>query len=226
MNTKIKSAIALAIGLYFFSACNNGTETDKDNKDTAAISTMNSDTMDKKMSMDDTSKMDNGLMSAMSKMMDKMNSMQMSGDFDMDFANMLIEHHQGAIDMAQVEVSKGNDEKMKATAQKIITMQTQEQDKLRDIVKNSKPSGMKMGEGELQKSMSAMNSKMKSMQMRGNVDKDFATMMMSHHQDGISMSKMERKNGMNSKLKQLVQKGITDQQKDISEFKAWLFANK
>ncbi len=44
--------------------------------------------------------MNNGLMASMNTMMDKMNSMKMCGDFDLDFANMMIAHHQGAIDMS------------------------------------------------------------------------------------------------------------------------------
>jgi uncharacterized protein (DUF305 family) len=110
-------------------------------------------------------------------------------------------------------------------AQNIISKQTKEQEMLRNLVKSYKQSGMKHGEGELQKSMSGMSSKMKSMQMSGNIDKDFATMMASHHEDGIAMSKMEVKNGIDSKLKQMAKKGITDQ-KEISEFKLWLSSNK
>ncbi len=45
--------------------------------------------------------MDNGLMPAMNAMMGKMSSVKMSGDFDMDFANMMIEHHQGAVEMSK-----------------------------------------------------------------------------------------------------------------------------
>lgn len=67
---------------------------------------------------------------------------------------------------------------------------------------------------------------MKSMQMTGDVDKDFATMMASHHQDGIEMAKMELKNGMSDKLKKMAQKSIDDQQKDIKEFQTWLFSHK
>jgi len=148
--------------------------------------------------------------------------MQMTGDFDIDFANMMIVHHQGALDMAQVELSQGKDGKMKAKAQEILTTQKNEQQMLRDFVISYKPSGMKHGEGELQKSMIDMSHKMKSMEMSGDIDKDFATMMTAHHDEGVSMSKMELKNGMAKKLKQMAQKGINDQQKDIKEFKSWL----
>lgn len=228
MNSKVLLAVTLTTGLFFFTSCDNGSSTsnDKDSTETASSSSMSSDTMDKKMTMDDMNKSGDDLMSAMNSSMAKMSSMKMSGDFDVDFANMLIEHHQGAIDMSKIEVAKGSDEKIKAMAQNIITKQSEEQSKLKEIVSSSKPSNMKMGKGEMEKSMSAMMDKMKSMQMSGNVDKDFANMMVSHHEDGISMSEMELKNGMNSKLKQMAQKGITDQQKEISEFKAWLSSNK
>jgi uncharacterized protein (DUF305 family) len=164
----------------------------------------------------------NGLMSSMNDMMNKMHSMQMTGDFDVDFANMMVEHHQGAIDMAQVELSQGKDETMKAKAQEIITKQQKERQELKDFIQSYKPSGMRHGEGDMQKSMSKMMGNMKAMQMSGDVDKDFATMMITHHQDGIDMAKMELKNGMSDKLKQMAQKGIDDQEKDTKAFQAWL----
>lgn len=225
MNTKIK-LLTLAAGMYFFTGCDNGTTTTTDtDTDSTKMANTSTDTMDKKMNMDNM-KTDNGLMTAMNKMMDKMNSMQMSGDFDKDFAAMLIEHHQGAIDMAKIEVAQGSDEKIKSMAQNIITKQTEEQSKLREIMKNLKPSEMKMGTGELEKAMSEMKAKMAGMQMTGDTDKDFAMMMIQHHQDGISMSKKELTNGMNAELKQMAKKGISDQTKELAEFKSWMSSKK
>lgn len=50
----------------------------------------------------------------------------MSGDADRDFATMMIAHHQGAIDMAQVLLEHGKDERLKQMARKIIDDQTKE----------------------------------------------------------------------------------------------------
>ena len=61
----------------------------------------------------DMKKMNNEMMESMNGMKAKMDAMKMTGDFDLDFANMMIEHHQGAIDMSNIEVSKGADKKMK-----------------------------------------------------------------------------------------------------------------
>jgi uncharacterized protein (DUF305 family) len=170
----------------------------------------------------DNMNMSNSLMTSMNSMMDRMKAMKMTGDFDIDFANMMIEHHQAAVDMSQEEVNSGKDEKMKGMAQKIITAQKEEISQLQDFVKNYKPSGMKHGEGELQKSMSDMDTKMKSVQMSGDIDKDFAMMMKEHHAGAVAMSKKEVTNGMSAKLKQMAQKTITDQNKEIKEFEDWI----
>jgi len=49
-----------------------------------------------------------------------------SGDVDRDFMRMMIPHHQGAIDMALVQLKYGRDEKLKRLAQSIIVEQGQE----------------------------------------------------------------------------------------------------
>jgi uncharacterized protein (DUF305 family) len=52
--------------------------------------------------------------------------MPMTGDQDVDFARMMIPHHQGAIDMARVQLEKGKDPRMRELAQKIIADQERE----------------------------------------------------------------------------------------------------
>ncbi len=49
-----------------------------------------------------------------------------TGDVDRDFARMMIPHHQGAIDMALVELRYGKDQRLKRLAQEIIVAQQQE----------------------------------------------------------------------------------------------------
>lgn len=226
MNTKIKLSIVLATGMYLFTSCNNDKATTNSEKmDTTKMTDMKNDSMDKKMDMDGMN-MDNELMGSMNTMMDKMSGMKMSGDFDLDFATMMIEHHQGAIDMSNIEIAKGTDEKIKGMAQNIFTSQTEEIGMLRGIIKNFKASGMKHGEGSLQKIHSEMKAATSGMQMTGSTDKDYATMMVTHHESAVKMFKAQLANGMNDKLKQMAKKGIADQTKEIAEFKAWPAGNK
>ncbi|MDR3533163.1 MAG: DUF305 domain-containing protein [Rhodopila sp.] len=49
-----------------------------------------------------------------------------TGDPDRDFAAMMIPHHQGAIDMAEVELRFGHDQVLRRLAQAIIVEQQQE----------------------------------------------------------------------------------------------------
>ena len=58
--------------------------------------------------------------------MDSMQKMKMSGDTDKDFAMMMKVHHQGAVDMAEMELAHGKSPVMKAMAKKIIAAQKKE----------------------------------------------------------------------------------------------------
>ncbi|KAA0690612.1 DUF305 domain-containing protein [Neorhizobium sp. P12A] len=62
---------------------------------------------------------------AMTTMMDGM-AAKPTGDVDRDFVEMMIPHHQGAIDMAQAYLRYGKNEQLKRIAQEIIVDQQQE----------------------------------------------------------------------------------------------------
>ena len=62
---------------------------------------------------------------AMDRMMAGM-AIKPSGDVDRDFAEMMIPHHQGAIDMAEAELRHGKNEQLRRIAQEIIVDQQQE----------------------------------------------------------------------------------------------------
>ncbi|MCS0497664.1 DUF305 domain-containing protein [Ancylobacter sp. MQZ15Z-1] len=62
---------------------------------------------------------------AMSTMMAGM-AVAPTGDVDKDFVDMMVPHHQGAIDMAKLELRYGTNQKLKYLAQEIIVTQQQE----------------------------------------------------------------------------------------------------
>lgn len=63
---------------------------------------------------------------SMDEMHKKMKSMSLTGHQDMDFAIMMVSHHQGAIDMAQAQIDHGKDRQMIGAAKKIIAAQKKE----------------------------------------------------------------------------------------------------
>lgn len=62
---------------------------------------------------------------AMNKMMATM-AIAPTGDVDRDFAEMMIPHHQGAIDMAVAQLRYGRNEQLRRLAQEIVVTQRQE----------------------------------------------------------------------------------------------------
>jgi uncharacterized protein (DUF305 family) len=60
-----------------------------------------------------------------------------SGDIDRDFVRMMIPHHQGAIDMALLQLKYGRDVRLKRLAQSIIIEQGQEIAYMRTILDTS-----------------------------------------------------------------------------------------
>ena len=63
---------------------------------------------------------------AVDNMHKKMAAMAKTGNPDIDFAMMMVAHHQGAIDMAQAEVDGGKEPAMIKAAKKIIVAQKKE----------------------------------------------------------------------------------------------------
>lgn len=74
-----------------------------------------------------------GYMGVMDTMMENMPK-ESAGDADADFLLMMIPHHQSAIDMARVELKKGNDEGTRAMAEKVIAAQEAEIAEMRDML--------------------------------------------------------------------------------------------
>ena len=71
--------------------------------------------------------------------MDKMHktmSQPMMGMADHDFAMMMVPHHQGAIDMAKVELKYGTDPKLRKMAENIVSSQQKEIQELQAWLKS------------------------------------------------------------------------------------------
>jgi uncharacterized protein (DUF305 family) len=63
------------------------------------------------------------LNATMDKMHMAMAAIERSGNADVDFVRLMLPHHQGAIDMAKVQLLYGKDPQMRRLAQEIVTDQ-------------------------------------------------------------------------------------------------------
>ena len=71
------------------------------------------------------------------KMMENMH-MEFTGNSDVDFVQGMIPHHQGAIDMAKVQLQHGKDPELRKMAQKIISDQEKEIAEMQAWLKKNK----------------------------------------------------------------------------------------
>ena len=80
---------------------------------------------------------------------------------------------------------------------------------------------MSANQTEMMQKMEAMNKAMMGVPMTGNPDQDLVSMMMPHHQGAIDMARIYLRDGKDPEIRRMAQKIITDQEKEIAEFKAW-----
>jgi len=71
-------------------------------------------------------------------------------------------------------------------------------------------------------SMTSMDKGMDNAPMNGDVDHDFATMMMPHHQGAIDMAKAELSYGKDPVMRRLAEEIIVDQHSEIDAMNLWL----
>jgi len=208
---KLLSLALLSIGLYALTSCNN---TDK-----KIANQMDS------MKMGANDEMDKGMMKSMQGMKD----IKMTGVFDCDFATLMINHHQGAILMSEEELKNGKNPKIRELAQKIITNQNHEIEKMHTIVNNFKTVVAKDSvdvESRLKTQMTEMMKNMHQVKLTGNTDQDFVMMMIPHHESAVKMAQEELKYGKHQELIDMAKQMINDQSKEIDVFKEWLAKQK
>lgn len=170
---------------------------------------------------------DNRMLDSMHAIMSRMESMTMTNDPEIDFARMMIMHHEGAINMANVEVQAGTNDSLKRFAQKVIRDQQSEIQQLQTILATQTVNNMDMEYTmEQMEGMKKMDAQMDVQLVTGNIDNDFATIMMVHHQAAIDDASGYLHHGNNTPLKTIANSIIKAQTMEIQELGAWLKANK
>jgi uncharacterized protein (DUF305 family) len=74
----------------------------------------------------------------------------------------------------------------------------------------------------MKESMERMDNGMKSASMNGDLDHDFATMMIPHHEGAIDMAKAELLYGKHPVMRRLAEEIVVDQQSEIQAMQLWL----
>ena len=160
---------------------------------------------------------------AMMKMMKMMQEMPMTKDPDVDFAQMMIHHHMGSIEMANIELKYGHEEKALELAKQAKESDEASSKRLQAFL-DSHGEPKPVSENTFNRFKMKMDEAMKKMEETMNAvpetidpDYDFAEMMIHHHQGAIDMSKIELEFGKDEPAKKEADMIIEHQQEEIIE---------
>lgn len=153
-----------------------------------------------------------------------------SGNADIDFVRGMIPHHQGAVDMALVELRYGKDEEVKALARWIIKWQEAEIGLMKQWLQSRDSAWVAENVDDLETvkaykaSMATMHKNM-NIKFSGDVDQDFVRGMIPHHQGAIDMAIIFIKTGRDPFLRTLANDIIRSQRQEIVQMQEWLAAH-
>ncbi|MEO7988655.1 MAG: DUF305 domain-containing protein [Chryseolinea sp.] len=172
---------------------------------------------------------DNEMISILNVMSVEIDSLELKGDLERDFAKLLTIHHQGAIDMGMKQIAKGDDAALKIMAKEMVDMQQSEMDKLdfflvEHNVKSS-PQGYHWDD-EAEASMTRMNNDAAIQGTTGDADNDYAALLIHHHRAANELAQSFLQHSDQSELNEIASKMIEDQNIRIEQLQNWLLQNK
>jgi len=147
-------------------------------------------------------------------------SASMMGDIDRHFIEQMIPHHEDAVLMAELALTKADHEELKKLAENIKRDQSREIGEMRSWYKSwynikvpeSAIGGMGMM-GDMTDLESLENAKL--------FDKEFIEQMIPHHQMAIMMASMMLRGTERVEMKKLAQDIIRTQTEEINQMSAW-----
>ena len=145
-----------------------------------------------------------------------------SATYDQNFIDMMVAHHQAAIDMAKIAQRKGEHTELKRLAADIVSAQDGEIAQMKawrkqwygsDQIATSTAGGMS--------GMGGMNVDLGQLEHAQPFDKAFIDNMTPHHESAIQMAKDAQTKAQHQEIKDLAGQIIAAQQKEIDQMKAW-----
>jgi uncharacterized protein (DUF305 family) len=137
--------------------------------------------------------------------------------FDATFIDSMIEHHRGAITMAEQALENSERPELRSLAQAIIAAQTAEIEEMQQWreawFSDLRPTnGMEMGMGEMSISTDESTP----------FDQRFIEAMISHHQGAIDMAEMALEMSERKEIRELAETIVAAQSAEIEQMRNWL----
>ena len=145
-----------------------------------------------------------------------------TAEYDQNFIDMMVTHHQAAIDMAKVAQRKGEHAEITALARAIVAAQDDEIAKMKGWRKTWYGSDeIPAGTTGMMSGMGGMAVDLLQLENATPFDKAFIDAMTPHHQSAIDMAKEAQTKSKRRELKDLAGQIVAAQQKEIAQMKDW-----
>lgn len=155
-------------------------------------------------------------------MMHKNMHAPLAGDADIDFVRQMIPHHQGAVDMAKVQLQYGRDERLKDFNRWIIRAQEEEIGFMKQWLRRHDNGVVaKDAKDYYGDAMMVMHRDM-MIDYTGDADVDFVRGMIAHHQGAVDMASILFEHGSDPELNRLADAIYRSQTYEISWMQNWL----
>ncbi|WP_031007421.1 DUF305 domain-containing protein [Streptomyces sp. NRRL F-5727] len=143
-------------------------------------------------------------------------------DADVMFAQMMIPHHEQALEMAKLADGRAEDDGVRKIVAAVEKAQDPEIQKMKAWLKGwGKPESAGTGHA-MAGMMSEQDMKNLAAAKGGNFDRAFAELMIAHHEGAVEMAKDEQQNGANAEAKALAGEVVRAQTAEIAELRTIL----
>jgi uncharacterized protein (DUF305 family) len=140
---------------------------------------------------------------------------------DRAFAQAMIPHHQGAVEMAELAQQKAQHPELTKMAGEVIAAQTAEIKTLRKVDRELSGSGVEAGELGMDEHMMGVDTEMSMLRDARLFDRAFIDMMTPHHEGAIRMARVELRRGENPQLRRMAREIIAAQTQEIDQMRKW-----
>ncbi|MEU3072707.1 DUF305 domain-containing protein [Streptomyces laurentii] len=141
-------------------------------------------------------------------------------DADVMFAQMMIPHHEQALEMAKLADGRAADAEVKKLVEDIKKAQDPEIQKMKSWLKTwNKPEAMAGGGHSMAGMMSEQDMKDLAATKGKAFDRKFAELMIAHHEGAVDMAKTEQTGGSDAEAKKVADDVVRTQAAEIAQLK-------
>jgi len=129
----------------------------------------------------------------------------------------MVPHHEGAVEMAKIELAKGRRAEVKQFATQVVSAQNAEIKRMKAL--RAKWYGSRSTPAEMPMSMPGMD--VAGVREANDVDRAFVEMMVSHHESAIAMATDAEAKGTHREIRALAATIAVDQANEVAQMKEW-----